>query len=184
MRKSNSAWPKHKERWLIDARNVADRIVFTLERDLQTVAGAGAVRRKLLDEANQLMARLQESGADDPLSLRLEAVALATRGDLAMSYDDLTQARQQYDEAIAIFERLAQADPGNSQWQRDLSVSYERLGDVERAAGQLSAARTAYEQSLAIAERLAQADPGNAGWKRICCRTMGNYFSCRHKETV
>jgi tetratricopeptide (TPR) repeat protein len=88
------------------------------QREVQALAA------QLLDEANQLVARLQEGDADDPESLRMKAAALIQRGDLALSYDDLTQARDNYTNALTILERLAQADPSNAGWQKDLLQSY------------------------------------------------------------
>jgi tetratricopeptide (TPR) repeat protein len=151
---------------LTDAREVANRIVFLLERRLQTVAGAAEVRRELLAAAEDLLKRLGKGAGDDPDTLRSRAAFHTSRGDLALGYEDLRGARSHYQQALAIAQRLAQADPSNTQWQRDLAVSHSRLGDLAVQTGNLQAAHEAYQQDLAIAQRLAQADPSNTEWQR------------------
>ena len=154
---------------LADARGVADKIVFTLDRDLRNIAGAAAVRgascwTKRTTTSTRFTSKVER---DDPTAcLRMKEAALVQRGDLALSHDDLPQARNLYDEARVIAERLAQADPSNSEWQRDLSVSYYLVAAVARDQGNLANARKGFEKYLETMPRLVTVDSSNAGWRK------------------
>lgn len=159
-----SFWKKEKERAdqrLKEAREVAGQVVFTLEHDLQPIAGADKVRQRLLDITNDMMTRLREGGAEDPDSLYTQGAALVQRGNLAMSHDNLSLAREFYNQAHMIIERLTQTNPGNKFWQGDLAVSYAKLGEVEATGGDLETALIDYQKSLKIREELSKADPSN-----------------------
>ena len=149
-----------------DSRELARSIVYTADRELAPIAGTASAREKLLDVAERLLERLRTADASDLEATRDMAVRHGQRGDLALSHDDLAQARAHYQKALGLIRTLVQADPDNAVWQHDLSISYDRLGDVEVEAGNLDVARSLFRDSLDIRKKLVAADPatpsGNA----------------------
>jgi tetratricopeptide (TPR) repeat protein len=146
------------------AVEVADLIVFTLDRKLKNVAGAAEVRRELLEAGTRLLETLREGATDEQLELlRSRMTHHVQQGDLAVSHDDLGKALAEYRSAFEIAQRLSEQDPGNAEWQRDLSVSHNQIGGVLQAQGDLDAALAEFRAALGIAHSLATADPSNAG---------------------
>ncbi len=84
------------------------------------------------------------------------------RGDLALTHDDLAQARTEYEAALAIARRLVDTTPKNAEYNRDLWVGYNKLGEVAQAGGDLSGARGFFEKGLKLTKALVAADPSNA----------------------
>jgi tetratricopeptide (TPR) repeat protein len=150
---------------ITQALEVANAVIFTADRELEPIAGAGPVRRKLLEQVGKLQDKLQTASQSNE-GARTRAANHIQRGNVALSHDDLKTARREYEAAFSIIEAIAQADPSNAQLQRDLSVSYDRLGDVARDGGDLQAARDFFSKSLAIFEAIAKADPSNAQLQR------------------
>lgn len=154
------------EQRLKDALEVAERVVFRINRDLKPIAGTAEIRRSLLDDANDLLEKLQAGAGEDPELLFNRAAQHDERGQLALSHDDLMLAETEFRAAHVIMERLVALEPERHQWLRHLSVSFEKLGDVAAAAGDLEGARKAFEQRLKIVRRLVEANPGNVRWQR------------------
>jgi tetratricopeptide (TPR) repeat protein len=147
------------------ALEVDNEVVFTVDRELEPLAGTGPVRKKLLDRVEALQEKLQSASKDNE-SVHLLVATYFQRGDVALSHDDLKRARQEYEAALKLIETPAKADPSNAVLQRDLSVSYGNLAGVAQAGGDLKAARELFSKGLAITEALAKADPSNAVLQR------------------
>jgi tetratricopeptide (TPR) repeat protein len=148
-----------------DSRELAKSIVYTADRELELIAGTASAREKLLDVAERLLERLRSADASDVEATRDMIAHHIQRGDLALSHEDLAQARAHYEKALELTRTLVATDPGNALWQNDLSVCYDKLGDVELAAGNLDAARSFFRDGLDVAKKLAAATPGYAEWQ-------------------
>jgi len=152
---------------IAQALEVANEVVFTIDRDLENVGGAGPIRKKLLERVGLLQDRLgTASEGGDVASRRLRAVTHIQRGDVARSHDDLEKARHEYQEAFNAIEPLAGANPSNAKLQGDLAIAYQKLGEVAKLGGDLQTARTLFSKHLAVTEALARANPSDAKFQR------------------
>jgi tetratricopeptide (TPR) repeat protein len=154
------------EQRLDDAIEVADQVVFVIDRKLEAIAGAAEVRKELLEQTSQLQDRLIAGAGDSKKALRSRLVAHNQRGVLAQTHDNLVLARQEYEAGLVIANNLIALDTHNAVFQRDLSVSYSKLGEVAQAGGDLSAARGFFDKALELRKALAVADPHNADLQR------------------
>jgi len=144
---------------------VADEVAYVIDRKLEAIAGAGPVRKELLERVSKLQERLLAGASESAAVLRSRSLVHTQRGDVALTHDDLALARKEYEAALAIRRKLSEADPSNAVRKRDLSVSYNKLGDVAQAGGDLSGARGFFEKSLELIKALSEADPSNANWQ-------------------
>jgi tetratricopeptide (TPR) repeat protein len=149
-----------------ESRDLARSIVHTADRKLAPIAGTAEARKTLLHAAGRLLERLRSADASDLEATRDMAVRHNERGDLAMSHDDLEQAREHYQKALELIRALVATDPENASWQSDLWVSYNNLGNIEAVAGNLDTARSLLRDGLDMAKKLAASDPNNSEWQR------------------
>jgi serine/threonine protein kinase/tetratricopeptide (TPR) repeat protein len=159
-------------------------VIFDVQRGLTNVPGAGAVKRKLIQDALARLEQISDQYAARSAIDRNTKVALDELGDLFLRIGSdpnspsprsrgegrsegdsaagpLTAARKVYAQAMDIAKRLAAADPLSAQAQFDLSISYERLGDVQRRSGQVTEALVSYQKKLEISQKLAAAYPSD-----------------------
>lgn len=151
-----------------DATTVADFILFTADRDLENVAGANEVRRKLLDAGRELLIKLQTSsgvGRDSEDLLRSSMIQHSQRGDLALSSENLTFALSEYQTSFELAKRLVERNPKDGQYQQDVAVGHLRLGEVAMAEGDLGAAGEMFRESLEIGKQLVDQDARNESYQ-------------------
>jgi tetratricopeptide (TPR) repeat protein len=151
---------------LSEALTVADQVVFTIDRKLEPLSGTAEVRKELLESSSKLLETLRAGAQDDADVLRSRLGAHHQRGDLALSHDNLEQARREYEAGLEIARRLEALAPDSSIARHDLSVSLNKLGDVAQQQGRLDEARSFFHQSLDLRQSLAKADPSNASLQR------------------
>jgi tetratricopeptide (TPR) repeat protein len=151
---------------LSEAIKVANQVVFTIDRKLEPLSGTAEVRKELLESSSKLLETLRAGAQDDADVLRTRLGAHHQRGDLALSHDNLEQARQEYEAGLELARRLEALAPGSSIARQDLSVSLNKLGDVAQQQGRLDEARSFFQQALDLTQSLAKADPSNASLQR------------------
>jgi tetratricopeptide (TPR) repeat protein len=157
-----AAWQRTKaEQRLDDAIEVADQVVFVVDRKLRPIPGAAEVRKELLEQTSKLQDRLIAGAGDSKRALRSRMVAHNERGDLAQTHDNLVLARQEYDAGLVIATKLVALDPHNAIFHRDLATSYMKLGDIAVEGGDHSAARGFFGKALELTQALAAAYPQN-----------------------
>ena len=165
-------WQRHvAQRRLAQAVDVANAIVFTIDRELDHRAGVADVRRQLLELARALLDALRREAPDHDGALRAQMAQLHQRADLLMKNAEagktqLAEAARLYGEAHELAKQQVRRQPHDPSLQSDLSISFQRLGDVAKALGQLDQARSWFEQALAVAKTLAAQDPHNSDWQR------------------
>jgi tetratricopeptide (TPR) repeat protein len=151
---------------LEDALELSDQVVFDIDHKLEHVAGAAELRKGLLKKTDELQSKLLAGAGDSLHALRSRAVNHNQLGDLALTYDNLALAREEYEAALMLAQQLVAKEPANVIYENDLSVVYTKLGDVAQAGGDLGGARAFFEKSLAQTNALAEADPKNADFQR------------------
>jgi tetratricopeptide (TPR) repeat protein/tRNA A-37 threonylcarbamoyl transferase component Bud32 len=178
------------------ALDTLNTVIFDIQRGLENVPGAGAVRRKLLNTALERLQQIAREFAESGGADRQTVVALTELADVFLrvgqgepdaddgaSADDVSRsgpldaARDLYEQANDIAKTLAAADPTDAQAQRGLSFSYSKLGNVSLQAGQVTEALAFYQQAHAILKTLAAANPTVAWAQRdlsVSYNSLGN----------
>ena len=170
------------------ALGTLNTVIFDIQRGLDNVPGAGALRRKLLNTALNRLQQIADKFADSDSVDRQTMVALnelaavllrVGMGEAGWTFNRLGEASDGQkpnpigssavgvahtlsQRALEIARHLAAADPTDVQAQHDLSIGYRRLGDVSWQAGYVQEALGSYEQSLDVAKKVAAADPTDA----------------------
>jgi tetratricopeptide (TPR) repeat protein len=120
-----------------------------------------------LTKADQLFRELlQADPAWNEARHRFWEFLIFTRGDRAVTHENLAAATAIYEEAEQQCRFLLLTDANHPKWQRDLSVSYNKLGELAVTCGKLDKAERLFADGLKVAQALAESDPGNAGWQR------------------
>ena len=156
------------------ANTVVEKILFEVLPKLDYIAGTAPVQKEIHGYLEDLQRTILPEAGDDARSLRNRMAQHDRRGNLALTHDDLTLARQEFKDALNIAEQLAERDPTRITARGDLSVSLGKLGNLEIRAGNLEAARALLDRSLAIREALAAADPTSASAQRGFSVSLSN----------
>ncbi len=111
--------------------------------------------------------RLRQTKPASPEILRLQAAALARRGDMRLAATRaLPQASEDYAQARAILTDLLASDSARTDVKRDLSLAHERVGDAFLQANDIKAAQDAFVACLALRRELVARNQANAEWQR------------------
>jgi len=162
------------EERLTAANIVVNDMLFDVLPRLDAIPGTGAVRKQIHGKLEGLQQTLLSSGRIDTWAMRNRMAQNISRGDLALTHDDLGLARTEYAAGLRIAEELFALSPKSAQAQRDLSLSVDKLGRVEVLAGNLAGARAHFDRSLVIDEALAKADPDSAFAQRDLSLSLDN----------
>ncbi|HEU4404118.1 MAG TPA: toll/interleukin-1 receptor domain-containing protein [Polyangiaceae bacterium] len=158
----------------------AAKDVTRLERELRPIAGAFAVRQRLLALSRKLLDDLERlAGARDDAS-RARALTLHQQADLLREQGKLDEATALHRQAHEYFVRQAERDPSDAQWQRDLALSYEWLGDLYAETGRVDDALGAFQHRVTIFQKLVGADPYSFQRRRdlsACHKRLGDAYA-------
>ena len=139
-------------------RNEAEKLVqfmlFDLKQKLEPV-GKLDLMSGLNDRVEDFYKALSGEAGDRD-SLRNQAAALDSIGDVRAAQGNLAGARDAYQKAFEVWQRLTASEPGNIEWQRGLSMAWQKLGDVQVKNGDLAAALQMYQKGLEITEHLSR----------------------------
>ena len=141
------------------ARDTADFLLTEVDEQLKNVAGAGALRRSLLERSYDRFAGFLTEHSDDPRVQAEAARWLIKLSDIAYQLGRLDEAEAKRRTALDMRQRLLAADPDNPELQEALSINLVLIGDVTRARGAPDKGREFYEQALRIDEQLAARFP-------------------------
>ncbi len=133
---------------LLQANQMASELVFTVDRKLAAIPAVSGVRRELLSRSEELLKSLLVDTTNESTTLRLRAIQLQARGDVAMSYEDLPAAETYYVESHNITRTLAELEPENGTAQIDHSISLCSLGRLAEEFGHVKDAQTKFEEAL------------------------------------
>ena len=156
-------------------------VVWNIQRKLKPIDAAQGVRRELLDQALQGLAKVAKS-----LETREDAdrATILAHNELGMIYltvgngdgkNAMEQAIVHFELARDLGRRVAAEHPDQIQPQRDISIALEHLGDAQFELGNYEFAEQAYSDSLAISVAAEKEHLGNAtlirdiafGWEKI-----------------
>ncbi len=148
-----------------DVRALANSLIFEVHDSIETLPGATAARKIILERALQYLDSLaRESSGDAPLQREL-ATAYTRIGSLQGSTLDSNlgqedQALSSFQKALAIRGAVAKANPGNIKDQLDLAVAHHAMARMLSSAGGPGAMEQD-EQALTVTAQLLKADPSN-----------------------
>jgi tetratricopeptide (TPR) repeat protein len=149
------------------ATNAANDLVFKIAGRFREQEGMPqGVVTAILEQAQQVTARLSEIGKPRADVLRSSAAALAEISIALRRQGKHEDAIQAAGKAIAEFQRLTQLDRTRPEWLSDLASGYDRLGEALRAAGRWTDAVKAFEAGRDISLKLLASNSENLELKR------------------
>jgi hypothetical protein len=143
------------------ARDTAQFLLDEVDERLKDVAGAGRLRRVLLEKSYDRFQSLLAERSDDLMAQRELARWTIKLSDIAAELGRLDEADVKRREALEIHQRLAAADPEDEELQEALSINLVLVGDIARGRGDWATTRWYYEQALQIDEQLVARCPEN-----------------------
>jgi eukaryotic-like serine/threonine-protein kinase len=156
------------------ALSTLNSVIIDIQGGLEDVAGAGPVRRKLLNTALDRLQQISTEFAGDGAVDRQTMLAFNDMADVflrvgvGIDADDYAagsspseSARNLYERANDIAKQLAAASPADPRAQYELSISYNMLGHASLQAGDVQEALGFYQQAFEISKALVAADPAN-----------------------
>lgn len=150
-----------------DVRKLANSLIFDVHDLIQTLPGATAARKLLVQQGLEYLDSLASQLADDPGLQKELAAGYQKLGDVQGSnvlgnVGDSAGAIGSYRKAAKLRETLASRFPQDLTFQRDLAQSYRMLARTLRGTGHQKEAGDYLEKALSIASRLAEQDPNSA----------------------
>jgi tetratricopeptide (TPR) repeat protein len=150
------------------ATNAANDLVFKIAGRFREQEGMPqAVVTAILEQAQQVTARLSQIGKPRADVLRSSAAALAEVSFALRRQGKHQDAIEAAGKAVEGFKRLTALEPEDNNWLSDLASGYDRLGEALRAGGRWDDAVKAFEQGRDITLRLLARDSENLGHRRL-----------------
>lgn len=146
-------------------------VVNEVDGSLENVAGAGEVRRRLLNGVLERMKTVSDQYQSRAAIDLQTFVSLITLTELteriglaqgAPGAGATIYSKDLLERAHVIAKALVEAEPTNQRAQRALSISYSKLGGNALRSGDLEAGRQAFLDSHAILERIVKTQPTSA----------------------
>jgi tetratricopeptide (TPR) repeat protein len=144
----------------VQARGVAETIVYEVQDSLANVPEATEAKKRLTAKAEALVLALDSARSDLRLK-RAQLVQHSQRADEAIAEGRPDLARAALTKSLALAKDLAAHDAMNSALRRDVSVCLNKLGKLLLAAGDPHGALPYFEEELEIAQELASRSPGD-----------------------
>lgn len=164
------------EQRLKDALEVAEALVFAVDRKLEPVPGAAAVRRELLDQSEQLIAKLLRNAEIHRSAVRIEIGRILQESALLKRNEEgyARIAYRNYERALALSEKLVAEEPSNLDYQAALALCHQLMGRTARDAARPAGEGIQHlERALSLYEQVSRAAPGNVLWKSELASTYG-----------
>jgi tetratricopeptide (TPR) repeat protein/predicted Ser/Thr protein kinase len=149
-------------RRLIAAKSVSKELLYDVLPKYETIPGTADVQREVHDRLVMLLGTLRAGAEDDAELVHLEIMQKLQRGVLALTHEQLQQARTEHEAALVLAERLVEDHPEVPANQRDLGNCLIELGAVDILAGDIALARERLQRALVISEALTTKDPTDA----------------------
>jgi len=165
------------EQRLSDALEVAESLIFTVDRKLEPVAGAAGVRRELLDDSEKLLQKLMRNAEVRRSTLRVEEARLVQEAELLSKSGEIgpiAAAYQNYERALAIAERLAAQDPKSVADRAAAAAAHSSLGRLAEKVGRpAQEALRHHQQAVDGYQSVVLAAPGIGLWQLQLAASQG-----------
>jgi serine/threonine protein kinase len=175
---------KHRQRSDLNALRAAEQrtialgtvqnLVYAAQRQLGNGETEIALRKKLIDLANEGLRKISEAARESDLEIdRTSAGALAQIGDIFAQSGNIHDAQQAYEEADRRLEAVGNSSvAAKTPWQHDLLVVRARLARLLLSEGHLDAAQNELARANAVMKqyqtpRLSNVQLGRDEWSLI-----------------
>lgn len=148
----------------IQARGVAESIVFEVNTSLLGVPEATEARRALSEKAQGLLDVLGRATMD-VRTMRAAMVRHGQLADEAIASRKPDVARRELLESLQLARQLMGQDAMSSEFRRDVSVCLSKLGEVSMAANDHVAAQRYFSQDVELTRELLARDPGSLRYR-------------------
>ncbi len=168
------------------ALDTLNTVIFDIQRGLENVPGAGAVRKKLLKTALERLEQIAREFVTAGTADLQTIAALNDLGDVflrigtseeagdAANSGPIRAARKVYSQAMEIAKKLAADNPDDANVRLQLSATYHKLGHVSLQTGQATEALRYYELGHDIATKLVVDAPENAELREHLAASYAN----------
>jgi tetratricopeptide (TPR) repeat protein/tRNA A-37 threonylcarbamoyl transferase component Bud32 len=148
---------RRAEQRFTDVRALSNTFLFDVQDKLRTIPGTLAVRKTLVETAQQHLDKLSREADGDP-GLQFELASAYDRvgrilGNPAESnFGNTAQATDSAKKAIALFDKAIAADPGNEAWLIGASAGHRRYAELLNQTN-TKAARAAIVRAVEVGRR-------------------------------
>ena len=161
-----------------EVREMAHSVMFDYNDALLTVAGATAVRQRMVKDSLKYLDKLAQRAGDDRALQREIASAYLKMGDvqgmpLYANLGDTPGAMESYRKSLVIRQKLAALDANKPDLQRELAESYMRVAILSQLLGDPIGAVEDQRIAIAIYEQLVLKEPANKLWRRELAQSYG-----------
>jgi serine/threonine protein kinase/tetratricopeptide (TPR) repeat protein len=141
--------------------DVYGQLVWGLQDQLESLAGAEPLRRELLTTTRDGLRRIVADAGDGAAVEESLLWAHFRLGELELSLGDLDAAEKEFRVGVDVAARWAEREPGERMARLSLHLGYLHLGDLALRRGGVKAAADLYDRAVAEARKLMAADPGD-----------------------
>ncbi|MEE8143709.1 MAG: serine/threonine-protein kinase, partial [Planctomycetota bacterium] len=159
-----------------EVREIANRLIFDIYDEIETLPGATHAREVVVSTALQYLDSLREEAGELPELQKEVAEGYLRIGDVQgnpgnPSLLDTEGALVSYEKALTLFQELSSSHPENQVLQRDVATAHTKIGEVLAAARQPGEAMTSHLLALEIREQLHARSPEVAENRRDLARS-------------
>ena len=160
------------ERRFDDVRTLANRFMFDVHDQIDSLAGSRPARELLVTTALEYLSSLAEEAGSDPALKRELAAAFRRVGNIQgnpfhTNLGDTAGALESYRTALAINKNVLELHGGDTDLLREIADLTTLVGDVQQWMGKRKEAVDRYREATALLDPLHQADPGNRDIRRV-----------------
>ena len=155
------------ERRFNDVRKLANSLMFEVHDSIQSLTGASAARKLVLQRAQEYLDSLAQESKSDPALLRELATAYgrlaSLQGDArGVHLGETTNSLQNYQKAIELRNEAVSLDPENRELKRELAEDYTKLDLPLFQKGDRNGEKECLRQALVILEPLVSSSPSDS----------------------
>ena len=165
------------EKRFSDVRKLANSLVHEYTAEAEKLAGATALRQKMVRDALFYLDSLAADATNEPTLEKELAAAYLKIGDVqgkpwTANLNDGAGALESYQKARSILEKLRAQHPADREIQIELSRADEAVGEIQMRDLKVDEAIESYEKAFALRENLVRSEPENRVFRKLLADSL------------